>query len=373
MQGGKVAGATRQRHSRTRQVSSLPANWYNTPVEQIERIIGSIREKFAPDSRLTVFEVESRLKRKVLYLKGAIEGCIPRKQLLEELLSLKQVGSVVDQLNVLPQPLERPFGLVKVSCAMLYHRPGGKVKKDRATQALYGTVLKVLQETPGWFRVRTPCGYTCWASARSLSTLTEKELAAWRTGRWAALDSLRTTLRPVGGTRLELYYMTSLPLVRSSKDNLTMRLADGQELTTSREPFFIHSGRSFNSELRVPSSEVQKQARRMLTIPYLWAGITPAGFDCSGLVQTIFRRCGYLLPRDSDMQFKCGKKVSSPRAADLVFFGRKEIGHVGIMLDKHHFIHAQSGKGVVISSLHPKHDDYSKRLAGMTAGFRRVT
>jgi hypothetical protein len=84
-------------------------------------------------------------------------------------------------------------------------------------------------------------------------------------------------------------------------------------------------------------------AERFLHTPYLWGGKTSLGLDCSGLVQTALGAAGIASPRDSDMQEKAlGESVetrpdlSGLRRGDLVFWD----GHVGIMVDASHLIHA---------------------------------
>jgi cell wall-associated NlpC family hydrolase len=70
--------------------------------------------------------------------------------------------------------------------------------------------------------------------------------------------------------------------------------------------------------------------------PYKWGGTTPqGGFDCSGLVQYVFKQAGINLPRVSADQAKAGTAVSSleeARPGDLVFWrgqgGRPN--HIGI-------------------------------------------
>lgn len=82
-------------------------------------------------------------------------------------------------------------------------------------------------------------------------------------------------------------------------------------------------------------------AERFLGAPYLWGGRSPAGFDCSGLIQIALQAAGVACPRDSDMQFDAlGRSVSgaSLRRGDIVFWR----GHVGVMLSPKIILHANA-------------------------------
>ncbi|NBO19942.1 MAG: peptidoglycan endopeptidase, partial [Proteobacteria bacterium] len=86
-------------------------------------------------------------------------------------------------------------------------------------------------------------------------------------------------------------------------------------------------------------------AGRLLNVPYLWGGRTPLGIDCSGLVQLALEMAGIEAPRDSDQQREAyGQPLAKHwrdmpwRRGDLVFFLNP--GHVGIMTDHDHIIHA---------------------------------
>ena len=88
----------------------------------------------------------------------------------------------------------------------------------------------------------------------------------------------------------------------------------------------------------------------------MWGGTSPSGFDCSGLVQYVFKQHCILLNRTTKTQFQQGTFVSKAalQPGDLVFFQNTYttgISHVGIYIGNNEFIHASSSKGVTISSL----------------------
>ena len=94
--------------------------------------------------------------------------------------------------------------------------------------------------------------------------------------------------------------------------------------------------------------------------PYVWAGNTPSGFDCSGFTQYVVQNTlGYDITHSTDIQAGYGTPVAwgEWQPGDLVFFvgtgGGGFISHVGIYIGDGQMIHAQNeGTGVKISSLY---------------------
>lgn len=99
-------------------------------------------------------------------------------------------------------------------------------------------------------------------------------------------------------------------------------------------------------------AQILAVARTMLGQPVVWGGASPVqGFDCSGLVQYVYRQAGINLPRTADLQFLVGRVVlpTALQPGDLVYFTTYEPGpsHVGIYIGNDKFIHTSFSQNKV--------------------------
>ncbi|MQR94754.1 peptidoglycan-binding protein [Fictibacillus phosphorivorans] len=94
-------------------------------------------------------------------------------------------------------------------------------------------------------------------------------------------------------------------------------------------------------------------AAELMGTPYVWAGTTPSGFDCSGFIQYVFAKENVSLPRTVAQMWNATTAVSKPAVGDLVFFETYASGpsHLGIYLGNDQFVHSGSSTGVTISNL----------------------
>lgn len=103
-----------------------------------------------------------------------------------------------------------------------------------------------------------------------------------------------------------------------------------------------------------------------LGVGYRGGGTTKAGFDCSGLMYSTFKKFDITLPRSSYEMAEVGTPIdlSSAKKGDLIFFinrGQRRINHVGMIVevngDEVKFIHSSTQSGVIISSLKESYYD----------------
>lgn len=146
----------------------------------------------------------------------------------------------------------------------------------------------------------------------------------------------------------------------------SLRIANRDQLTASDVNLLIEAAATLATPAQAPAKaepegrvqRLLKGALSLLGTPYRWGGTSPdGGFDCSGLVNYVFRTAlGIELPRVSRDMARDGERVDRDAlsAGDLVFFSRRgsRIDHVGIYLGDGRFVHApRSGKDVMVSEL----------------------
>lgn len=115
----------------------------------------------------------------------------------------------------------------------------------------------------------------------------------------------------------------------------------------------------------VSANDVLFRAIALVGTPYRHGGNTPqGGFDCSGLVDYVFRDvAGIVLPRTAQEISQIGApEVRRDRleSGDLVFFHQsRRVSHVGIYVGEGRFVHAPNEGGTV--RLDQLDDDYWRK------------
>lgn len=104
--------------------------------------------------------------------------------------------------------------------------------------------------------------------------------------------------------------------------------------------------------------KIISSAKIHIGTPYVWAGTTPDGFDCSGFTLYVMKGEGEAIPRRAADQYEGSRKLKAKNVqkGDLIFFNNGSgISHVGIVVSELGqsltMIHASSSKGITITNV----------------------
>lgn len=201
-------------------------------------------------------------------------------------------------------------------------------RSEKVSELLWGEPQQIVQEDQNWLQVRSWLdGYTGWVETGALIPAYLEE------GDW------------------QIVYRPYAPLFHNGR--LVGRLSPGAlfpptgSWRTATGDWTTPYIRSIASPLTL--SQV---IRHFKGVPYEWGGRSPAGIDCSGLIQILYRLLGKFLPRDAYQQAEATLPISQPQQGDLVFFTQKDsqrISHVALYLGKGYILHATPAQGVHIA------------------------
>lgn len=114
---------------------------------------------------------------------------------------------------------------------------------------------------------------------------------------------------------------------------------------------------------------VVAMAHKFLGTPYVWGATGPSAFDCSGLVQYIYNRNGFNLPRVSMDQARSGHRValSDLKPGDLVAWDNSSrnagADHIAVFIGNGQIIEApHPGANVQVSNLYDTSQAWGVRL-----------
>lgn len=320
----------------------------------VAHLTDSLKQIYAPDKRVDLLEVDYTFSGKNVMLRGVTTSASARDALVEGLSG--KGYRLLDCLQVLPdeEALEgKTYGILNVSVANLRVHPD--FSSEMTSQGLMGMPVRVLQHD-GWYRIQTPDRYIAWVHPVGVYRVTKSELEAWNNAPKIVVTShygfvysepdedAQTVSDVVAGNRLKWvgskggFYRVAYPDGRQGyiRKSIAMPLD------------------KWRAGLKQDAGSILRTAYSLMGIPYLWAGTSSKGVDCSGFVRTVLFLHDIIIPRDASQQAYVGQHIdiapdfSNLQPGDLIFFGQKatpghkeRVVHVALYAGNKRFIHSQ--------------------------------
>ena len=364
----------------------LSAHQNNTQTDKIkiQHILQSLQLHYAPDLQLAVFDISWRPVETGSVVRGEVDDPAAKRAVIHALRNVVKDG-LIDSIRVLPGSAfgSNTSGIVIPSVVNLYRTPG--TRNELLTQALMGTVVKLLKKERGHIFVQTPDHYLGWLDSTSLFVTNQNGVNAWNAASQVIATKFTGAVYEGSDTSsaivCEIIEGCILKNIGKRDGWTEVECADGRK---GFVPDTILQDIDEWIKSRVPTGEnLEKTARSFLGIRYLWGGVSVKGMDCSGFVKTVYHLNGVELNRDARQQAQQGKsidpgqKFQNLKKGDLLFFGRKasakrqeRITHVALYLEKGLYIH--SSKRVRFSSFDPSSDYYEASLLKRFLAARRI-
>lgn len=350
---------------------------------EVAQLSDSLKQTFAPDKRVALFDVDYSFSGKNVMLRGVTTSAEAKSALLEGLA--RRNYTVMDCLQVLPDEAElegKTWGIVNVSVCNL--RADADFSSEMMTQGLMGMPVRVLQHND-WYRIQTPDRYIAWVHRVGIHPVTREELAAWNRAEKIVVTShygfvysqpdasSQTVSDVVAGNRLKwegtkgAYYKVAYPDGRVGYLSKSISMPE----------------RKWRVGLKQDAASIIRTAHTLMGVPYLWAGTSSKGVDCSGFMRTVLFMHDIIIPRDASQQAYVGEHIDiapdfgNLQPGDLIFFGRKatperkeRVVHVGMYIGNKRFIHSQGD--VRVSSFSPDDERFDEFNLGRLLFATRV-
>lgn len=368
----------------TRVTAHQKHNGSQTNKIRIKHILKSIQQRYAPDLQLAVFDISYIQTETGIIVRGEVDNPKAKSAVIHAMQRIIK-NKVIDSIHVLPDSAlgNNTMGIVILSVADVRRKPGKQ--EELLTQALMGTVIKLLKKECGYFFIQTPDSYLGWLDTASVFVSTQAEVDAWNAASKVIVTKFVSAVyaRSDTSSTIVCEIIEGCILKTSSKKNGWTEI----ELANGRKGFvpdtIVQDLGEWNKSRVLTGENLERTARSFLGIRYLWGGMSVKGMDCSGFVKTVYHLNGVELNRDARQQVQQGTPIDpgdnfqNLKKGDLLFFGQKatvkwqkHITHVALYLENGLYIH--SSRRVRFSSFNPPSDYYEEPLLKRFLCARRI-
>ncbi|MFR1710335.1 MAG: SH3 domain-containing protein [Clostridium sp.] len=272
-----------------------------------------------------------------------------------------------------------------VNADALNVRSSGNTSSNIIGTLYKNSKVEILSTSNGWHKIKFNNG-TGFVSAEFISNNTgsvtppEENLPSHVVdGKVAIINADVLNVRSGAGTSYSVVttvrYGNKLPIISYTNGWYNVKVGNTSGYISGEYVTIANENQSSNPVVKetpliqsnYSGEDVVAKAEEYLGVPYIWGGFTPVGFDCSGLVQYVYKQLGITLERTTYYQVHQGMIVdrNDLKPGDLIFFTTNDddpndISHVGIYKGNDLFIQSpQPGDYVRVSNLNSAY--YSNR------------
>lgn len=252
-------------------------------------------------------------------------------------------------------------GVVNIPVADLRREPS--FRSERVSQALFNTPVELEEERDDHISAVLPDGYTGWMQKKHLiypasMPVSDKNL------------KVKVPFLPVyaADRKMKISVLTFNTRVRAFRQSGSWVSAGSNEEILG---WVKKEGLIEPDKVRFSIGDLTRKGMEFFGTPYLWGGISPFGFDCSGFLFTLFDYFGKKIPRDTSQQIKIGEEIPVEKAkpGDFFFFP----GHVALFAGRNKILHANlRGGGVTLDSIRKSDKNYNPVIEKLTCVKRIV-
>jgi hypothetical protein len=322
-------------------------------MNSVTKILGMVKESFAPDKRVALFQISAEDKSGLITLTGETNLAVAKEKLISELISLGV--EFKDEIELLPSDDlgENIYGIVNLSVANI--RSKTEHSAELTTQALLGTPVKIYKKKSGFYLIQTPDNYISWIDDDGIVQVNKSKLEEW-------LGAEKVIFTKEYGFSFSEPDESSSRVSDLTAGNILVLLGEQNRFNKVKYPdgriafinkIFCTNYSEWLNKPALTSEDILNTAKLIMGVPYLWGGTSAKGVDCSGFTKTVYFLNGIVLARDASQQAEQGELIDTGNgfdkltAGDLLFFGapatdstNERITHVGIYLGDYKYIHA---------------------------------
>ena len=235
-----------------------------------------------------------------------------------------------------PEPLqperEDENGLAFAALSVINMREEPSYPAELGTQALMGTPVKVhYHDNDYWVNIETPDGYKAWVNDMAIVPIDQARLDAWKASKRVIVTNYYSFFvdapRPDAQHVSDAVWGNIVEYVAPAGKYIKVKLPDGREAFIPASDVMDLkqwvASRKAVIPADAPQADVEKArkliietAKTFLGVPYLWAGTSIKGVDCSGFSKSVYFLNGYMLLRNASQQYKTGEPVDVSQGLD---------------------------------------------------------